>query len=840
MHLTRLARLFLWNQIRGEIFLTFLSIAGIALGIGLFVGVKAATDRALVSFEESIQGIHPDVNFEIVDSAGIDFDELIYPQIRRTEEKSYPVLQTHGFLPDLKASIDLTGIHTVKMTRFLLAGEKEPFDVEDFFRERNGILVTKKFSGKYGLKKGDTVIAFVYDGKYPLKIVDTLNNSGLPSNIALMDLGNFQEYFDRHGVLTRIDLSMPDSAAEAILNRLPQNLSLESKSEVVRQQQALIASFRYNLQFITFLAVLVGIFLLYNTIFISVVKRRTEIGILRGMGTDRKTIVILFTLTGLILGFTGSVLGIAIGQVFSYFSIYAVEKTISSVYRGISISDSLITWRDALEAMGLGCFVSLLASLIPALESAKVQPSESSKAGTFERRHKNHQKQFSVPGLFCILAGGVISFLDYLYVPTEFPYLAYSGILLFILGFTLNAAGFLGLILKIVRRPAYSFFPTTGKIAINDIDGSRYRFSVAVMSVAVSSALIFAILASIFSLKESFREWLDVYLVADIYVKPASCTSNLCFTPLSAGLIEQIKTYPEVRDIGRYRALQLDFMGRKVTAGFGETEIWRKFSNRNHPESSYLESADQGNVISISEYLKVKYGFNLGDEVELQTPKGKKKFVIDDTSISYSTTSGFIYLDRKWLEELWDLDDTTQLTIYLKEGYDTGPFIERLNRDLQNGYSLTIVDSRELRKESLEIFDSSFAVTYAIELIAIVISLIGVINTLLILVFERKREISILRYLGGGWDQIRNIMVLSAGIVGIAGIVYGAMLGPAISMVIIHVINKISFGWEVSLNTPYGYLAFLIVTLFLAIIAAGILPAKVAQRIDPKKYISFE
>jgi putative ABC transport system permease protein len=839
MFLTRLARLFIWNQIRGEIFMTLLSVAGIALGIGLFVGVKAATDRALVSFEESIQGVHPEVNFEIVDTAGLDFDETVYPQIRRAEEKSFPVLQTHGFLPDLKTNIDLTGIHTVKMSGFLPSGEKDRFDIEAFFRERNGILITKKFADRYRLKKGDVIVAFVYDRKYPLKIVDTLNNSGLQSNTALMDLGNFQDYFSKYGLLSRIDLSIPDTAAEPIRSKLPANLSLESKSEVVRQQQSLIASFRYNLQFITFLAVLVGIFLLYNTIFISVVKRRTEVGILRGMGADKQTIVTLFTLTGLMLGFIGSILGILLGQVFSYFSIYAVERTISSVYRSVSISDSLITWRDALEALTLGCSVSLVASFIPALESAKVQPNESSKAGSFERKHKNN-RQFSLPGILCIVTGGMVSFLDYRYVPTDFPYLAYAGILLFILGFTLNAAGFLGLILKIVRKPAYRIFRTTGKIAINDIDGSRYRFSVAIMSVAVSSALIFAILASIFSLKASFREWLDVYLVADVYVKPASCTSNFCFTPLSNEIIERIRKYPEVKDIGRYRALQLDFKGRKVTAGFGETEIWRKFSERNHPESSYLESADQGDIISISDYLKIRYGLNIGDEVKLQTPKGEKTFIIGYTSISYSTTSGFIYLDRKWLKELWGLDDTTQLTVYLKDGYDTGLFIEKLNRDLQDGYSLTIVDNRALRKESLEIFDSSFAVTYAIELIAIVISLIGVINTLLILVFERKREISILRYLGGGWDQIRNIMVLSAGIVGIAGIMYGAMLGPAISMVIIHVINKISFGWEVSLHTPYGYLAILIVTLFLATVAAGILPAKVAQRIDPKKYISFE
>jgi putative ABC transport system permease protein len=827
----RLAKLFILNHIKGEIFLTVLSITGIALGIGLFVGVKAATDRAVVSFQETMQGVNPYANYEVVDAAGVDFDENIYREIRQKEENSFPFLQTNGYLPDKKVSIDITGIYTVKMARFVGFEKRRGYDVSRFFGERNGVFVTKEFSERYHLRRGDTMNAFVYDGVYPLRIAGILNATALPPNTVLMDLGNFQEYFGKSGVLSGIDLSTSEKTAEIIRDILPSRLSIESKSGVIRQQQSLITSFRYNLQFITFLAVLVGIFLLYNTIFISVVKRRTEVGILRSLGADKRTVVLLFTIKGLILGFIGSVLGIVLGQAFSYFSIIAVERTISTIYRSISISHYLITWTDALKALALGCFVSFLASLMPALESAKVRPNESSKAGSFEKKHRRNQTLLSLIGLVSILFGGVLSFLDYVYVPNNFPYLAYAGILFFIFGFTFISPTFLALLLSVLRRPARCLFRTTGGITVSDIDGSRYRFSVALMSVAISSALIIALLSSIFSLKSSFREWLDDYLIADVYVKPASCRSNYCFTPLSDNLSEEIRRFPEVRDVGKFRALQLDFMGKRVTAGFGDTAVWRKYRKKDYPDSRTL---------SVSDYLKVKYGLKPGDEVVLETPRGRKTFIVYSTSISFSTTSGFIYLDRKWLKELWGLDDATQLTIYLQKGSDAGRFIEKLRRELPAAQGLTLTNNRELRERSLEIFDKSFALTYAIELIAIVISLIGVINTLLILVFEKKREISIIRYLGGGWDQIRNIMVLSAGIVGVAGIMLGGIMGPAISIVIIHVINKISFGWEVDLRLPLGYLASLTVVLFLTTLAAGIIPAKAAQRIDPKKFISFE
>ena len=583
-----------------------------------------------------------------------------------------------------------------------------------------------------------------------------------------------------------------------------------------------------------------GVYLLSNTIFITVIKRRTEIGILRSLGTHKRTIILLFVVKGLILGSIGSILGIILGQVFTYVSVVAVESTISTIYRAISISEYLVTGMDVLQALGLGLVVSFIASVIPAFESTKVRPNESTKAGSFEKKYKPYQKVFTGIGVLCVIAGGTVAYVDYRSVPFDFPYLSYAGILLFIIGCTFSAPLFLALCLRIIRKTTRSIFGATGTITVSDIEGSRYRFSAALMSVAISSALIISLLSSTFSLKRSFTDWLDTYLVADVFIKPASCISNYCFAPLADELVKIVTSFPEVKDVGQFRALQVDFRDQKVVAGFGNTEMWRKYRKREHPDSERLQSIHESRELSISDYLKVKYDLNLGDTVQIETPTGKHSFLITYTSISYSTTSGFLYLDRKWLKEFWGLDDATQLSIYLKQGEDAQHFISKLQSHLQDRYALTITDSDELHQASLAIFDKSFALTYAIEIIAIVISLIGVINTLLILVFERKREIAIIRYLGGSWNHIRNIMILSAGIIGAAGIALGYLMGPLISLVIIHVINKISFGWEVSLTLPLVTLTVLTIILMLSLLVAGLIPSKVARKIDPQKFISFE
>ena len=704
--------------------------------------------------------------------------------------------------------------------------------------------MTKEFAAGHSLKKGNTFKALVYDREYTLKIVDILDTDSLLTNTAIMDIGNFQEYFDKTGYLSKIDLASDEKTVEEIRKELPGKLKIEEKTAIFKNQKALVTSFRYNLQFVSLIAILVGIFLLYNTVFMTVVKRRTEIGILRGLGADKKTVVLFFTIQGMVLGMIGSILGIAFGQLVAYFSVIAVEKTISSMYSMISISDYAITKSDAIMALLLGLLVSLLASAIPAFEASRIRPNESSREGSFEGRYRTYYKRFFLAGVFCILSGLIVSYLDYLYTPFAFPVLAYIGILFIISGATFIAPLYLSVILYAIRKPAEKLFRSTGKITLGDMKGNVYRFSVALMSVAISSALIVALLILIFSLRDSLNGWVYKNITADVYVKPASCKSNYCFYPLSEKVIETVKSYPEVAGVDKFRGMQLDLFGKKVVAGFADIEMKRKYLHRKYSDREYerklkeMESSEP--VAGISDYLSIRYGLKKEDLIELQSPAGRVAFRINDIFSNYATTAGFIYIDRKWLKQYWGLDDATQMSVYLKEKTDPNQFIHKLRTSLAPGYSLEIMNNQELRNKIFDIFHKTFAITYAIEFISILVSLIGVINTLLALVFERKREISIVRYLGGSWKQIQQSLMLSSGIIGITGIVMGTLLGPLMSIILIRVVNKISFGWEIHFKIPVVSLAFVVLILFITTLLAGLLPAKVAQKIDPRRFVSFE
>jgi putative ABC transport system permease protein len=292
MTFLRLVALFVLRNIREEKFLAFLSVVGVALGIGLFVGVKVASDRAIASFEAEIKGVTLHANYEILDTSGINFSEEVYPRVRGIEEDSFPVLKVNGYLPAARESVSVEGIYTVKAAGLLMPSGNKTLDVGEFYRTLNGVVITKRFALAHGMKKGSVMDALVYDRRLPLKVVGVIQSAYLPANAVIMDIGNFQEYFQKVGLLSAIDLKTDERTADKIREILPSNLTIEKREQIIRNRESVLKSFRYNLQFVSLIAILVGVFLLYNTVFISVVKRRTDIGVLRGLGTSRKTVVL--------------------------------------------------------------------------------------------------------------------------------------------------------------------------------------------------------------------------------------------------------------------------------------------------------------------------------------------------------------------------------------------------------------------------------------------------------------------------------------------------------------------------------------------------------------------
>jgi putative ABC transport system permease protein len=821
----------IFSDFKREKTLTILSIIGVALGIALFISVNIATDRGIKTFKSDVYSLSEGYNYEIIPIIDEFIPNDIYKKALQMTNNLSPVITINSIIDNAAQDyLKIYGIDIFSIKANKIFNQFEG-DLQNFLTIPNAIILSENYSKTHKIELNDTIKLIVSDKAYHFIVKGFYTSKVLPENFVLMDIGNCQELFNIYG-LSRIDIYLKN--IERLSSILPSNYLLLEKKDVLQRKESIVQSFTYNLKFISFIAVLVGFFILYNSVFTSVVKSRPNIGILRCIGFKRQNILLLYIIKGTFIGLIGSIIGIILAQFLSFFSISMAEKTISTIYTPISIYDIFLNLKNILQALTLGIVISIIASVIPAYEASKVSPISASLPNIAEISFANLYKISFICGIILTFSGVLISLYEYLKHPFNQPLLSFLGIFLIIFGFTFTTPLYLKYFLIIIKKPIKKMFAFTGIISLNDINGSLHRFSTALISVMISSALIISFFVLIHSFEKNLTEWIDDNLKFDVFIKASSCSSNFCFEPLSPVINNILEDFEEIEDINRFRTLQGFYRGKPTLFGFADEYIVKKYTKN-------IIDPDIGKKkeVAASEYFAIKYNIKVGDTINVKTPEGTIGFKVREIFKSYSSTMGFLIFDRYWLEKLWHKNDATQLNIYLKKGVSSSKFIAKLKAKLPPSIAIDIYDNIRLKKRVLEIFDRTFAITYAIQIIAFIISLIGMINTIFTIILEKSRNISILRYIGCSYNKIKTIFMCSASIVGLSGILLGFILGGLISFIMIKIINIISFGWSIDIFIPYSSIAGLLFLLYITIILSIFIPVSYIKKINVKKSINI-
>jgi len=819
------------RNLKEEKLFSIISILGVALAVGLFISILGTTQTAINSFTEDIKKLNPDANYQILPKFGNYFDESVYELLIKHDYKPIPVIKTDGLHEKTDTSINLFGIDTFsafKQSRVRISPEQ--INIRVFLNSIDGAILTKDVAKRIGVNKGENFSLIVGNNKVNYRVAGILAGNRIPTGI-YQDIGNFQEKLSVFGKLSRIDLKSNDT--DRLNKILPQSVRLISKAGVIKNEKDILESFKFNLHFISFIAILVGFFMLYNTIFITVVKKRPQIGILRALGAGKKQILLIFIIQSIILGVIGSFLGLFLGQILSFYSSRMVEDTVTTIFKPVIIEEMFIFSNYALIAFIIGLAISLIAAVLPAVEATRVKPTETVREGTFELRYLKFYKQAFILGIILVVAGICFSLADYFLKIFNQPFFSYAGILLVLAGFAAGSPYYLEKFLQKGQNLLKKIFRAPGTISSADIYSSLYRFSIALISVTISTALIISMMVLINSFETSLKNWINKNLNADIFIKSSSCSSNFCFEPIDSNVLSKIKDIDGIAALNPFMAMQGKFRGRDVIYGFGDEKVVKKYNDN-------IENYNITRTTAVSEYLKIKYGIEKGDDILIDTPAGRKKFKVREVFTSYSTTQGFIILDKSFQKKYWGSSAFTQLSVFLKKDADTEKVIKKIKEKLEGAYTLDILNNNVLRQKVMGIFNNSFQITYAIQLTALIISLLGVANMLYAVALERKREISILKYLGADNKFLTKIYMISAGFIGFCGIIYGVILGFILSFITIKVVNTISFGWSISIHLNAVKIFITLMILLIFVILAGILPLKTIKQTDPKKSVSYE
>jgi putative ABC transport system permease protein len=381
-----------------------------------------------------------------------------------------------------------------------------------------------------------------------------------------------------------------------------------------------------------------------------------------------------------------------------------------------------------------------------------------------------------------------------------------------------------------------------GLIAGRSLVASLARTSIVVTALATAISMMISVGVMVGSFRETVQVWLDSQLRADIFLRAQGPATAGIYPPIAAEVPGIIRQTPGITEIDTFHAFEIRYQGTRATFGAGNMDIVRRRRSLRFLSGSsndILASLPNQNRAIVTEPFADKHHVKPGDV--LQIPLGAMTVPLTVAGIyyDYSSDRGLILADRSTLLKYLPNQPVTNIAVYTKPGIDNTMVRRNLESRLSD-FPLMIAPNEILRRGAVEVFDRTFAVTYALEAVAIVVAMLGAANSLLALVLDRRREIGLIRYLGAAAGQVRRMILMEAGLIGLLAGSLGLALGMALSLVLIYVVNKQSFGWTIQFHPPVLLLAGALLLVWAVTVLAGVYPARFAARLQPVEVIHEE
>jgi putative ABC transport system permease protein len=824
---------------------TALTALAVALGVGVVIAIDLAGQSAAGSFHSSLESLAGRSDIEISAAGGLN--ELLLGELARL-----PYAFT--FTPRIEdfASIDGRGEALPFIGVDLIGGRGEgPFKEERDLDTAAFDLASGDpvwVGSRLGLRRGQHLRLLINDAMHDFTVGGILQRrEGVlgEDNVIVADIGMAQKVTGKRGQLDSITASAPSGRPveywRALLSReLPKGVSVQLTGARTDENRKMLAAFRWNLRVLSYIALLVGAFLIYNTITISVVRRRNEIGVIRALGGTKGLILGGFLAEALFFALIGSVLGIFIGRFMAIGAVKLVGSTVKSLYVTSESAPIELSFGTIVNGVGIGFAVSLLASLAPAWEASQVAPVEAMARGREEYVAAVRSRRTIFWAVGALLLAALLSKLP----PVEGqPIFAYIAVLLLVGGTSVSIPNLVVLFAAAANRILEKLLGVEALLAMRSLRASLRRTSILTAALATAVAMTASVGIMVGSFRETVALWMNNQLKADFYLRPAGSAAADRHPTLSADIPDKIRQIPGVESVDRFRAYPITYDGLPATLAGGEAS-----SVRNSAATQFLPGEDRESILKqlptgdyaiVSEPFANKHHVGVGSILHVPLSSGVHRFRVLGIYYDYSTERGFIVLDRRVLLRYLPDPAASNVAVYLKAAADVRAVRQAIDHAIA-GRAVLVFSNNELRRGAIEIFDRTFRITYALEAVAIFVAVTGIAGALLALVIDRRREFALLRFLGAARGQVRRIILCEAGLLGLLANAIGIVLGTVLSLILIFVINKQSFGWTIQFHWPAMVLLTALTGIYAATILAGLYPARLAIGLNPIEVIHEE
>jgi putative ABC transport system permease protein len=863
----RLFRQFILRPLVVQRARTLATSAGIALGVGVVIAIQLTNQSSIRGFETALDTVAGKAGIEIVGTAGIA--ETVLPDLSWLREfgSVSPVIEGEMAIVQGTAqsarraeALRVLGVDIVRdltLRDYVVAeaaSERAAVQAtnEDLTPQRflelltspQSVVITEKLARRRGYALGSAIQLMAGDRINTYVVRGLLKDEGparvMDGSFVLMDIAAAQLAFARLGRIDRIDVQLPgspdsraiDTAVEAIAGRLPAGLTAQRPSRRGQQVERMLAAFHTNLTAMSWVALIVGLFLVYNTVTISVIARRDEIGTLRALGVTRGQVLALFLGEAVVLSLVGTMLGIGLGRALADFAVGLTRATVSTLYIATAAAPPALTWTLVALAFAIGGPLALLAAWLPAREASRVAPTAAMRGhDRLATRVRLGVAALVAPvPMFAVAAG--LALLD----PVDGrPLFGYLSSFVTIIGMSLSVPAIVYALARLVRAPLRRLLGVSGLLAHASLSAAIPRLSISIAALAVSLSMTVAVVVMIGSFRDTVVYWVGQTLQADLFIGPGMRSTVGSAQTLSPAVIDAVRAHPDVEAVDAARNFDFVYQGNIVLLGAATLDVVLSRATLLFKEPADGREAVRRvlgrDPVIVSEAFSRKFDISPGDIVALDTPAGPRQFPVAAIYYDYAVDRGVILMDEGAFAKHFGARPPSGLAAYLKPHADPEKVRSAILESLDEGHRAMIYTNRALRAEILRIFDSTFAITYALEIIAVLVAMLGVAATLFTLVLERQPEFTMLRLVGALRSQVRRAVVIEAALIGAVSQAIGLVVGLALSLILVYVINVQSFGWTIQFRVPVTFLAQISIAVVAATALAGLYPARRAARL---------
>ena len=839
----------LWRSSRGylrqHVWQVGLALLGVALGVAVVVAIDVANESARRAFVLATQSIVGRATHQIVGGPN-GVSEEVYRRLRLTGKVRAlaPVVESDVAAPDYPGWIfHVLGVDAFAEAPFRpylsSAGVSPDNDFSAFLTQPATGLIAAATARQLGLAIGDRLRIRVGTRHQFITLVGLLapNESGASAveNLLITDIATAQEILGLDGQLSRVDVRVPEGEAgqkllATIRQLLPAGveiLSSRGRSQAIEQ---MIRAFQLNLTALSLLALIVGAFLIYNTMIFSVVQRRGLLGLLRIQGVTRREIFLLVLGEAALIGGVGTVGGLGLGILLSQGLVQLVTRTITDLYFVLTVRELALTPVVLGKGLALGLGASLLAALRPAWEATTTPARVTLQRSSLETLARQTAPRTMLLGLLALAVG-----LGGLWISGTNLWLSFGSLFGVLLGCVLMTPLTTVGCIRLFQPALSAWGGTLGRLCGRSVVATLSRTGVAIAALMVAVSVTVGVGIMVQSFRQTVVRWLESSLHADVYIAPPSLIARRSDATLDPALMQRLTSAPDIARVNTYRGLQVESrlgLTQLVAIDLAERSYGAFTFIAGEPHALWPAFQNEAAVI-ISEPYAYRHELRLNETLQLRTDRGEHAFRVVGIFTDYGSDQGLVMMSRHTYDQWWQDTKISSLGVYAEPNSDVDRLVESLRRLAGAEHEVLIRSNRTLRAASLEVFDRTFTITTVLHLLTTVVAFVGVLSALMALQLERAHELGVLRATGCTPGQVWRLMTSQTGLMGLIAGLLAVPVGVGLALILVLVINRRSFGWTLQIEIAPEILVQAIGMAVVAALLAGLYPALRMARTSP-------